>query len=744
MRLNLHAEKLVLSSPSSDRPEESSGQENPSRESPLESIHRDAAPPFPNLNPAGQGGSARWVEPGVVVFLTLLAGLPYLNSLWNGFVYDDPMQVLANPYLKDFRHLHEIFTTWVWSFQGRDIAYYYRPMMELVYLALFQLFGPQAWAFHLMNVLLHIAVVLVLYQVTKKLFRDRYVGALAAALFAIHPIHSEAVTWIAALPDLELTLFFLLAFLLFLNLDSRGCRRVGGWIVGQIAMAGCFALALLSKEPAVTLPVMATVYEHFYRDDRGRTSWLRKFSRYGILWVLCGGYLFFRSHFLGAMFGSHGDSDLKTAEAPLAATALIGQYAWKLVWPVRLSAYYLFSRNLGLLCLWALAGSGVLLASVFFTKFEWKRNRLPTFALLWFFATLAPVLNPRWLAANVFTERYAYLPSVGLCWLAGWGLLSAWKSRALKSPALKGCLAGALGIVAVLAVCRIVSRNRDWHDDQTLYAQTLALEPHAYWIRNNLGKVFWDKGDAAGAEREWRQALEDYQAAATLNRRREAEQKMRNAFLHYRPFPPPPGPPAAPKPVQPEPLQVSRGGELILENMGMVETMLKQYHEAIGHLELAILADPDNAGAHGNLGICYHALGLNAKAEQQLLTAVRLSPRDAKSMENLSEVYFDEGRFQEAGDEAAKSLSAAPTLMGYLDLGLAEWRTAHLPEAETAFQDAAHFDPASGRPHFLLALLYETSGRTAEAETEYRTGLNLDPKNGEAKAAFKASQAQMR
>jgi len=607
------------------------------------------------------------------------------------------MQVLANPYIRDFHHLHEIFTKSVWSFMGKNNPNYYRPVMVSGYLVLFQLFGPKAWVFHLANILLNVAVVLALFLVSKTLFRDRSLGTLAAATFAIHPIHSEAVNWIAGVSDLELTLFYLLAFFFFLRLADQPGKHAHAWVIRQMAMALCFVLALLSKEPAATLPVVATLFEHFYRDDRPQTSWRQKFSRYAILWALAGVYFAFRIHFLGTALTSHTDFDLKLGQVLVAAVALIGQYAWKLVWPARLCAYYLFSSHWSVLQPWALTGGLVLLATGFLTRLEWTRNRLPTFAFVWFFGTIAPVLNPRWLAANVFTERYVYLPSVGFCWLVGWGMLAAWRSDTFKPSWRKVCLAGGLGIVATLAVFRIVSRNGDWHDDQTLYSQTLALEPNAYWIRNNFGKVLWDKGDAAGAEREWRKAL-----------------------------------------------QVAPGAQMVLGNMGMLDVTLGRYKEASMYLEPAVLLDPADAGAHRNLGISYQALGLTAKAAEQFLTAVHLSPGDSESLQRLSEVYFDESRFSEAKEEAARSLSAKPNLMGYLDLGLAEWRLGHLREAERAFQSAKDFDPSSGRPHFLLALLYETSGRIVEAESEYDAGLKIDPNNEKAKAAFKTLQAQTR
>jgi len=104
-----------------------------------------------------------------------------------------------------------------------------------------------------------------------------------------------------------------------------------------------------------------------------------------------------------------------------------------------------------------------------------------------FFLTLAPVLNSRWLGPNVFTERYLYLPSVGFCWVAAWGILRIRAQAAGRRPAWGAALGIVLGVVGVLAAVRIVTRNRDWRDEITYYRATLAAEPEAASLRINLG-----------------------------------------------------------------------------------------------------------------------------------------------------------------------------------------------------------------------------------------------------------------
>ncbi|MGA2476137.1 MAG: glycosyltransferase family 39 protein, partial [Terriglobia bacterium] len=209
-------------------------------------------------------GLVRFATHQLLAVLILVAVLPYLNSLLNGFVQDDNRQVVSNPYLRSFSHLREIFATNVWSYVGaQGMTNYFRPLMTFGYLLCYQFLGPLAYGFHLANVVLNAGVVCLVFLVTERIFRDRTLGFVAAVIFALHPIHSESVDWIAAVTDLQLTLFYLLAFWFFLRVAKPGGKRSGA---AELGMVLSFTLALLAKEPAATLPFLATFYEHFLRD----------------------------------------------------------------------------------------------------------------------------------------------------------------------------------------------------------------------------------------------------------------------------------------------------------------------------------------------------------------------------------------------------------------------------------------------------------------------------------------------
>ena len=641
-----------------------------------------------------------WTAILPLAFLVALATLPYLNTLRNLFVYDDTTQIVDNPYLQNFHHLKEIFTTPVWSFLGGDYPRnYYRPLMSFGYLLCFQLFGPVPLAYHLVNLVLNLLVVLLLFFVTWRMFNDRLLAFVAAGLFALHPIHSESVAWIAAVTDIELALFYLLTFWFFLGLSKWRGRSL---IVGELSMAASYVLALLAKEPALTLVALATLYEHFCREDRKETGSGVKLSRYGPLWLLALVYLIFRIHVVGGLASRSQFPYMGPDAVVFSALALAGQYVWKLIWPATLCAFYAFHMSTSPSDPQVIAGAVALMGLAFLFVFFWNRARLVSFALLFFFLNLAPVLYAPWMAANVFTERYLYLPSVGFCWTLGWAGAALWRSVAgsadprLWGPRLWRALV-IVSAVALVALCalRIIRRNRDWHDDETFYKATLALHPDAYLMRLNLATIYLDRDDFKNAEQE----------------------------LH-------------------EADRIAPDYPLILNNLGLLNLKLKRYDEALGYLIRSILKNPNEPQPHLYLAQVYDQTGQTGYAEKEYLTAVNLSPLSVRAHVGLGEFYFDHGRLQEAEKQFQESLQASRTLRGYWGLGLTYWREGRLAEAEHAFQQAEALQPSSGRTHIMLGLLYSDTNRNREALRELQTGLKSEPTNPQGLEALKKLQSQ--
>jgi tetratricopeptide (TPR) repeat protein len=637
--------------------------------------------------------SRGWTDVLLLCSLVALAALPYLNTLPNRFVYDDTTQIVNNPYVQSFHHLKAIFTTPVWSFQGGDYSHnYFRPLMSLGYLLCYQLFGPAPWAFHLVNIVLNVAVVILLFLVTRRILNDRLIAFVAAGLFAVHPIHSESVAWIAAVTDIELAFFYLLAFWFFLELP-----RLSGWrlILGELSMVASFALALLAKEPAVTLVALATLYEHFCRDDRQQTTLRTKLARYGPLWFLLFAYLIARGHFVGALASRSQFPTAGPDALVLTAFALAGQYIWKLFWPATLCAFYPFQMSTSPSDPRVIAGAVALVVLAMAIVFSWNRARWVSFALIFFLLNLAPVLNADWMAANVFTERYLYLPSVGFCWALAWAGTNAWRSVPKHQAMWRGIIIVSLLAIAAICTARIIRRNRDWHDDETFYKATLALQPGAYIFHINLAAIYLDR--------------DDFQ---------KAEQELHEADKLAPDYP------------------------LILNNVGLLNFKLKRYDDALGYLIRSVVKNPNAPQPHLYLAQVYDQTGQPEYAEKEYLTAIQLSPLSIRAHAGLGEFYFDHGRLPEAEKQFQESFRAAKSQRAYWGLGLVYWREGRSAEAERAFQQAVALEPSSGRAHIMLGLFYTDTNRNREALRELQTGLKSEPGNPQALDALKRLRGQ--
>lgn len=577
--------------------------------------------------------------------LALCAASLYANTLFNGFVFDDTEQVLDNPYVQSFRYIRQIFTSGVWSFNGPVNSNYYRPMMSLGFLVSYKLFGRVPFGFHLINVALHLGVICALFILTERMFRERGLAFWTTVIFALHPIHTESVAWISGITDLELTFFYLLTFFLFLQVArpaGQASRRT------RLAMLASFALAALSKEPALTLPLLATIYEHFFREDRRETTWLQKMARYDLLWFAAAVYLLVRIRLLGAFAPGRNPETLTPIQTALSAMALFGLYLGKLLYPVHLCAWYVFHKSTSLLDWRVLVGGGGLLACIALFIIVWRRARPLAFGLVWLLITLLPVMNANWVGQSAFAERYLYLPSIGFCWLLAGGGLRLWKCLSHFRVAYRNSFAVCLGVLGVLCSVRIVTRNRQWHDNLTFYVRTLAASPDAYYLRNNLGSVYAELGRDKDAEREWREVLRthpDHAIALGNLGMLYADHGLRQLGAEY----------------------VERGVKAqpwLPEDhikLGFIYTDMDQLVKAEAQFRAAIAAAPYSTRGYVGLAYFYSHKHDDAQEERTLLLAESVNPSDSHVRSTLGSFYAKKGRKAEARREYGAALKLDPS-----------------------------------------------------------------------------------
>ena len=265
----------------------------------------------------------------------------YFNALFNGFVYDDIPQVVENPWITDIRHVPDMFSNPVWGFQKEFSANYYRPFMHCIFMLSYYIFGLAPWGFHLVNILFHAGVSVLVFVIASRLL-DREGGGtpplhasflspgfIAALLFAVHPIHTEAVTWISGLPEVSFTFFCLLSFYLFV--------RSSGFGLSYALSVFFFSLAAFCKETALALPLLLVAYDVFFRrpflSKPAGEIWLAYLKKYTPYFAVIGVYFIMRMRALGGFAPVNLHKDLDTFQIVLNIFPIFSQYLEKLFLP---------------------------------------------------------------------------------------------------------------------------------------------------------------------------------------------------------------------------------------------------------------------------------------------------------------------------------------------------------------------------------------------------------------------------
>ena len=545
----------------------------------------------------------------------------YLNTLPNEFVVDDLHQVVDNQWITSPSHLPEIFSSGVWDFEGRESSYY-RPVMYVFYLVTYMIFGLKPWAFHLVNILLHAAVTGLVFLFVQRICAERipadrwYLASpfVAAMLFAVHPIHTEAVAWIAGITDLSYSFFYLLGLTLYAR---SGKGRDLFYVLSLLS----YFLALLCKEPAMTFPVILFAYELVF--SRGKSSWriiLIRLIPFCLIFLLYAGL---RAWALGSLAPPVSSVTLSPSAYALNVLILFSRYMGKLVFPVNLNFWHVFKPIASLSTadsIFALLAAGICAFIVFLVR----SNRPGLFASVLTVVPLAPVfvfsrMNQG--IENVFTERYLYLVSAGFVLLVAEG--GDWCRR--RIPFGTHIVAIVLAVLIVTLSIGTMQRNMVWQDSYSLWSDAARKSPESAIARMNHGYALL-------SQQKMNEGLVEIQEALRLRPTLLAEKNAKGVFyaqkgltkkaileFHFI---------IAAKPDY-APAHYNLG--ILYDNKGWIDQAIQKY-------EAAIKIQPDYAEAHNNLGIALARKGFKAEAVKHLKEAIRLRPTDVEFAINLDRV----------------------------------------------------------------------------------------------------------
>ena len=558
------------------------------------------------------------------MFATALA---YSSAIRGTYIWDDDAYVSNNPAVRSPDGLRRI-----WTDRGASPQYY--PLVFTSFWIEHRLWGLRPLASHVINVGLHGLNAILLALVLQRLAVP---GAwLAAALFALHPVHVESVAWITERKNVLSTAFYLSAMLACLSAYGVGPPDEAGssWPIRWRAYAAALALllgALLSKTVTCSFPAAMMVIL-WWRRDRIRKAELITLAPMFALGLAMGLVTaWIEQHHAGAQ----GEEwSLGLAERLLVAGRALWFYAGKLLWPSRLTFMYprweLDVHSVGqwlfplavpaaLFGLWALRS---------------RIGKGPLAAVLLFAGTLLPALG----FFNVYPMRYSfvadhfqYLASAGLIALIAAACSTAWRSFRLP------VMAGAIGVAPVLALLGWLTwqQGQVYRNRETLWRDTLAKNPSSWMAHNNLGLVLFEQGRMAEAEQEFLETLQlkpDHPEANNNLGVILAGRGQRDAALaRYE---------EAVR-LKPNYAEAHNGLAATLVELGRLE-------EGIAHYRQAIRIQPGYAEAYHNLGLALAKAGRLDEAIKSYEQAIRLKPGYVKAHRNLGLLLQQQGRRREA------------------------------------------------------------------------------------------------
>lgn len=497
----------------------------------------------------------------LVFFLVLVV---YSNSLGGEFISDDEYFVVKNVSIKSLWNIPAFFTNRS-AVAFTDLALdVYRPITTLSYALDYLFWKLDVFGYHLGNVLIHSFNAILLLLFLYALFGDIWIAAFASLFFALHPVQTEVVSWISGRSSV-LFLFFYLSALLF---------YVRGRMLPSIAM---FGLSLLSKEMAVTLPLLLVAYDiHF----PGKETLRRRIYKYIPYFVMVAAFILIRAFVLKrvSQCGWWGDSPYYTF---LSMSVSFFDYVKVLVLPVKLCAFYVTDIYTTVFHPRVMLGLLLLAASLVSIPVAFKRSRRVSFFICWFFITILPVSNIVPLRA-LMAERFLYIPSIGFC-----VLLAIFLRRQTKAIAM----AAAVAITVIYAVFTM-ARNEDWRDPVLLAKSVIRVSPQNPWGYTCLGSAYLGEDNYV-----------------------EAEKALKKAVA------------------------LSPGYSSPKTALGFCYLKAEKYEEAASILQESLMYDPRNLETMNSLGVCYGSLKRYDMAIEQFKKSIAIDPTFVNAYLNLGATY---------------------------------------------------------------------------------------------------------
>jgi tetratricopeptide (TPR) repeat protein len=603
-----------------------------------------------------------------IILLTLATITVFSNILSNQFVWDDNNLIRENPYVKNLGSVPYLFTPHYWNYAHPGSKGGYRPIFMASLAVDYYLWKVDVFGFHLTSISLHLMNVFLIFILVTLLTKGARSGPwffeapfIAALLFAVHPVHVESVTWIKNRGDPLSSIFFITAFILFIKSVSGEWSRTKAALTGSVF---CFVVSLLSKEIAITLPLVLISYCFYALPSSDRIKAAFKTLPF---FCVCALYAVLKLGLFTTENLSKGVQKIGIYSNALVVLKTFAYYIGIMANPLNLNAERRLSVPVSFFEPPVLLSLTLLAAVITVIVIVRKRGMPLGFSLLWIIITLLPASNIVSLYPRPIAEQRLYLPSIGFC-LA----LALIFSRSFGSPEMpvsrkfKTLSVAALIFLTTFYSFLTLRRNLDWRDASTFWTKTSMSAPYRSRTHYNLGCIFLNEGKLP-------EAIDSFKKAIYINRTHI------DAYC----------------------------------NLGNAYYMAGLYDEAIACLEKAVEIDPCNLRARADLNVLYQVTGRTDEAVKFYRRMLELYPDDGSVCNNLAVAYEENmGRHEDAIElyKRAMRLGFKDPVV-YYNMGVA-YDSLNMPkEAMESYGNAIRLNPDFSDAYNNIAAIYKRQGK---------------------------------
>ncbi|MCP4594008.1 MAG: tetratricopeptide repeat protein [bacterium] len=631
------------------------------------------------------------------LLIVVAAGVvAYSNTFSAPFFFDDLTSIVQNPSIRRFHPLSQVLAA------PTQTSVAGRPVVNLSLAVNYAIGGFDVRGYHVFNLTVHLMCSLVLFGVVRRTLQQATFGGrfddeaswlsvAVTALWSLHPLLTESVTYVTQRTELLMALFYLLT--LYSVIRGWCSQRRWAWYVCAVV---CCALGMASKEVMVSAPLIVLLYDRTFVSG----SFRRSLRRHAGLYVgLAGTWVI-----LALLMGSSARGDSVGFGLGVSALDYLRTQSEVIVWYLRLSFW---PDPLAVSYEWRLAQTFadcmphglIVVALLLGTLWAWWRRPALGFVGACFFLILAPTSSVVPIVTEIAGERRMYLPLacvVVLFVVGGHHLLQGVGRRLALQSVLPRLSLGVLVTVLVAGLgFHTFRRNNDYRSVLSIWTDTVANRPLNYRAHSNLAGALID------ADR-----LEEAVVHCTL-------------ALQLRP----------------DHMRARANLALVRKRQGRLDEAIDHYNEALTHR-------PRNSGLHHNLAIALVAQGDLDAAIGHFIAALRIQPELPLTHLNLAEALVAQGRTTEAEIHYRETLRLRPALApAHCNFGNMLFGRGKIEEATEHFLAAVRIDPGFADARANLAVALARQGETREAIKQYHEALRIDPNHVQARRGLDTLQA---